>query len=276
MRKILATLPLLALASMASPAFAQEDDAEFSGPYIGVSVGQASVKNRTSVDSVQFDTNRDGAYGDPVLTSTSANAFAPGFCAGEASGATPTTCDKDKKGTQYSVRAGYDLQSGSAVFGALVEFDKSEASDFSSAYSSTPAGYHFARDLDYSVSARARAGFTPAPKLLVYGTGGASYARINHSFSTTNTANSFTPTNDDDMVWGWQAGAGAELKLGSALSVGVEYLYNRYNDNKYYVAIGAGTAPATNPFLLNGGGTNARQDSRFAFDTLRATVNLRF
>lgn len=276
MRIILATLPFVALASMASPAFAQEDGAEFSGPYIGVSAGQTSVKNRTSVDAVQFDTNRDGTFNEQVLTSTSANAFAPGFCAGEASGATPTTCDKDKKGTQYSARAGYDVQSGSTVFGALVEFDKSEASDFSSAYSSTPAGYHFARDLDYSVSARARAGFTPAPKLLVYGTGGISYARINHSFSTTNTANSFIPTNDDDMVWGWQGGAGAELKLGSALSVGVEYLYNRYTDNKYYVAVGAGTAPATNPFLLNGGGTNARQDSRFAFDTLRATVNLRF
>lgn len=276
MRKIFAVLPMLAIASIAAPAFAQEADAEFSGPYVGVSAGQTSVKNRTSVDPVQFDTNRDGTYGDPVLTSTSANAFAPGFCAGQASGNAPTTCDKDKKGVQYSARVGYDVQSGSTVFGALVEFDKSEASDFSSAYSSTPAGYHFARDLDYSVSARVRAGFTPAPKLLVYGTGGGSYARINHSFSTTNTANSFTPTNDDEMVWGWQAGGGAELKLGSALSVGVEYLYNRYNDNKYYVAIGQGTAAPTNPFLLNGGGTNARQDSRFAFDTLRATVNLRF
>ena len=276
MRKILATLPFIALASVASPAFAQDGEAEFSGPYIGVSAGQTSVKNRTSVDAVQFDTNRDGTYSEQVLTSTNANAFAPGFCAGQASGNAPTTCDKDKKGVQYSVRAGYDVQSGSTVFGALVEFDKSEATDYSSAYSITPAGYHFARDLDYSVSARARAGFTPAPKLLVYGTGGVSYARINHSFNTTNTANSFTPTNDDDMVWGWQAGAGAELKLGSALSVGVEYIYNRYNDNKYYVAIGQGTAPATNAFLLNGGGTNARQDSRFAFDTLRATVNLRF
>ena len=72
---------MLAIASIAAPAFAQEADAEFSGPYIGVSAGQTSVKNRTSVDPVQFDTNRDGTYGDPVLTSTNANAFAPGFCA---------------------------------------------------------------------------------------------------------------------------------------------------------------------------------------------------
>ena len=192
------------------------------------------------------------------------------------SGNAPGNCSDDDKGTQYSARLGYDLQSGSVVYGALIEFDKAEATDYASAFSISPAGYHFSRELDYAISARARLGFTPTPKLLVYGTGGASYAKINHAFSTTNMANSFTPTNDDDMVWGWQAGAGTELKLGGALSLGVEYVYNRYEDDKYFVAIGQGTASATNPFLLNGGGTNARQDPRFAFDTVRATVNLRF
>lgn len=276
MRKILATLPFIALASVASPAFAQDGEAEFSGPYIGVSAGQTSVKNRTSVDAVQFDTNRDGTYSEQVLTSTNANAFAPGFCAGQASGNAPTTCDKDKKGVQYSVRAGYDVQSGSTVFGALVEFDKSEATDYSSAYSITPAGYHFARDLDYSVSARARAGFTVAPKLLVYGTGGVSYARINHSFNTTNTANSFTPVNPDKMVLGFQAGGGAEVVLGGGLTLGMEYLYNQYQDDKYYMAIGNGTAGPTNPFVLAGGVNAQPQDIRYDFHSFRAVLGFRF
>ena len=276
MRNSLLALPLLALAAAATPAFAQDGEAEFNGPYIGVSAGQASVKNRADVNAVQFDTNRDGAYDENVMNSLGANAFSPGFCSGQASGNAPGNCDKDDKGTQYSARLGFDVQSGRGVFGALVEFDKSEATDSASAFSTTPAGYHFTRELDYSISARARAGIAVAPKLLVYGTGGVSYARLNHGFTTTNTANSFTPTNDDDMIWGWQGGAGAELKLGSSLSVGVEYLYNRYEDDKYFVAVGPGTAAPTNAFLLNGGGTNTRQDPRFAFDTVRATVNLRF
>ena len=276
MRNTLLALPLLAFAATATPAFAQDDEAQFDGAYIGVSVGQASVKNRTDVNAVEFDTNRDGTYGDTVRNSAGADAFSPGFCSGLASGNNPSNCAQDYKGVQYSARLGYDIQSGNGVFGALVEFDKSDATDFASAFSSTPAGYHFTRELDYAVSARARAGFTPAPKLLVYGTGGVSYAKLNHGFTTTNTANSFTPTNDDDMIWGYQGGAGAELKLGGSLSFGVEYLYNRYEDDKYFVAVGPGTASPTNAFLLNGGGTNMRQDPRFAFDTVRATVNLRF
>lgn len=276
MRNTLLALPLLALAATATPAFAQDDEAQFDGAYVGVSVGQASVKNRTDVNAVEFDTNRDGTFGDTVRNSVGADAFSPGFCSGLASGNNPSNCAQDYKGVQYSARLGYDIQSGNGVFGALVEFDKSDATDFASAFSSTPAGYHFTRELDYSVSARARAGFTPASKLLVYGTGGISYAKLNRGFTTTNTANSFTPTNEDDMIWGYQAGAGTELKLGGSLSVGVEYLYNRYDDDKHFVAVGPGTASPTNAFLLNGGGTNMRQDPRFAFDTLRATVNLRF
>lgn len=276
MRKFLVALPFLAIAGYAAPALAQDEEPQFNGPYIGVTAGQGSAKDRTDVNSVQFDTNRDGDYSENVNTALGANAFAPGFCAGQASGNAPGNCAGDDKGVQYSVRAGLDVQSGSVVFGGLVEFDKSEMTDYASAFSSTPAGYHFSRELDYSLSARGRLGATPTPRLLVYGTGGVSYARINHGFTTTNTANTFTPTNDDDMVWGWQAGAGAEFKLGGNLSLGVEYLYNRYDDNKYLVAVGQGTAAADNPFLLNGGGTNMRQDPRFAFDTVRATVNMRF
>ena len=61
------------------------------------------------------------------------------------------------------------------------------------------------------------------------------------------------------------------------ISLGAEYLYNHYNDDKYHVAIGTGTAAATNPFLLNNGGTNIRPSrTDFDFHTIRATVNFHF
>jgi outer membrane immunogenic protein len=277
MRKTILALPLIAMAAIASPALAQDEaDESFDGLYVGVSAGYVAPQGSNKVNPVQFDTNRDGDYAETVNTSTGANAFSPGFCPGQASGTALGDCGGDDNGLEYAGRIGFDIQSGNIVFGALVEGSKSKAVDFASAYSTTPAGYHLSRELDYAASVRGRLGFTPDSRVLMYATGGGSYARIKHGFSTTNTANSFTPTDDDSMVWGWQAGGGAEVKLAGSLTFGLEYLYNRYNDNKYYVAVGQGTAPATNPFLLNGGGTNLRQDSRFDFHTLRATVGLRF
>lgn len=276
MRKSLLALPLLATAALASPALAQDRDTHFDGPYIGVSVGQASTANRDSVNPVTFDTNRDGTYNDQVTTTTGANAFSTGFCPGIASGNSQGNCAGDKDGIEYSARLGYDIRMGDVVIGGLIEGTKPEAIDAASAFSTTPAGYHLAREIDWSVSARARLGFTPGGGALFYATGGGSYAKVNHTFSTTNTANSFTPTDDGDMIWGWQAGGGAEIMVASNLSLGLEYLYNRYDDDKYFVAVGLGTASPTNPFLLNGGGTNMRQDPRYEFHSLRATVALRF
>ena len=58
------------------------------------------------------------------------------------------------------------------------------------------------------------------------------------------------------------------------VSLGLEYLYNRYNDYKYRVAVSQGTAPATNPF---GAGASIRpSDTDFAFHSLRATVSYQF
>ena len=50
--------------------------------------------------------------------------------------------------------------------------------------------------MDYAISGRGRLGFTPGGRALVYGTGGVSYARIDHDFFTTNAANSFGEVND--------------------------------------------------------------------------------
>ena len=112
---------------------------------------------------------------------------------------------------------------------------------------------------------------------LFYVTGGGSYAKIDHAFSTTNTTNTFTPNNEGKMIWGWQAGGGAEIMLTNHVSLGLEYLYSRYNDNKYYVNVSQGTAAATNPFVLNGGTTNLRSsDSRFDTHALRATLGFQF
>lgn len=270
-------LVALVLAGLATPALADQTDGDYNGPYIAVSGGLSAHDNH-GADGVAFDTNRDGTYDNSVLTSTGANAFSPGFCNGSSTlnSNTTTPCDNDRNKAEYAVRVGYDARYGNIVMGVLVEGSKNDSTDSVTAFSTTPAGYSFTRGIDYAVSARARIGFAPGHRGLMYVTGGPSYARIKHDFSTTNTANSFTAINPDKMVLGYQAGGGAEVVLGGGLTLGMEYLYNRYKDDKYAVAIGNGTAGPTNPFVL-AGGVNARpQDTRYDFHTVRAVLGFRF
>jgi outer membrane immunogenic protein len=269
----------VALASTvaAIPAVAQD---VFQGPYISVFAGAAQPQDSSS-DSLVFDTNRNGEFNDTVSTAAGANAFGPGFCDGTANAATPAEgCDKDGRDFDYGVRVGFDGRPGGGPFlaGVLAEYQRSQVADSTSAFSTTPANYVVRRELDDAFNVRGRLGFVFGESVLLYGTGGASRARIEHTFTSTNTANSFTQVNDRDRVWGWQGGAGAEVAVTPAFTLGLEYLYSTYDLEDYSVQVGPGTAPATNPFLLvNSAGTDLRpSDKDFNIHALRATANFRF
>lgn len=263
------------LSLIATPAFAQSEDEQWEGGYIGGSIGLGAQKNDRN-ESVVFDTNLDGDYSDTVRTVAGANAFAPGFCNGAATSAQPVDCRGDKDGLEYYGRAGYDVQEGNIVYGVLVDAGKSESRDSVTAFSSTPAFYSFTRKLDYSVGARARVGYA-ARGALFYATGGAAYAKIKNGFSTSNGANSFS-TNGNTKSWGYSYGGGAEVKIAKNFSLGLEYLYTNYVDDDFRVEVGPGTAPATNPFLLtNAAGTSMRRsDSDFDQHNIRLTAAFRF
>jgi outer membrane immunogenic protein len=270
--------------AITTPAVAQDDEqptSPFEGFYVGGTFGLDATANDDD-GGVVFDTNRDGTFGDTVTTTTGANAFSPGFCGGAAAGRAPAnTCGDDADDIAYSIRAGYDTRLGDGgpfVAGLLVEATKHEATDYVSAFSTTPASYTIARGLDHSFAARGRLGFSPGDgRGLFYVTGGLAYGKMEHAFTTTNTANSFTQTDDDEYELGGQIGAGAELYFMPNLSVSFEYLYSSFEDDNYYVAVGQGTAPATNPFLLNGGGTNLRPaDSDYNLHSFKVGLNFRF
>ena len=173
-------------------------------------------------------------------------------------------------------RVGFDVQRGPFIFGIVGEGGKSEISDSVSAFSTTPAFYTMTRDLKYNAGLRALLGYTPNNRTLSYATGGGAYGRVRNSFATSNTTNSFTVSGDSDAR-GFSAG-GVEPKLGKNLSVGLEYLYTDLNGDKGRVRVGAGTAPATNPFLLaSAGGTDLqRSDSHFRWHAIRAVATFRF
>lgn len=270
--------------AVSSPVMAQDNSTNFDGPYASVFVGYG-IKAGSGDGRLEFDTDRTGRFDDTVFLSSppaapNTDAFNPGFCGGIALTNTPAGgCRDDKNGVEFGARVGWDARvSESFVVGAVLEASANRSRDGSAGYSTTPAAYNFDRQLDHAFSGRLRAGYTPDGRSLFYATGGASIARINHDFSTiNNNANSFTQINDGERVWGWQAGGGGEMMLTDKISLGVEYLYNRYNDHKYFVAVGPGTAPPTNPFRLVSDGTNMRpQDKRFDFHSVRASVSYKF
>lgn len=259
------------------PAPAPAVKSNWSGLYIGGHLGYGwSAENDD--ETFLFDTDLDGTYGDTVLTAppNPVDAFGPGFCGGAATSTANTACDEDSGGFDGGLRVGYDWDFGGFVIGALLEASIQDVSDSVSGFSTTPASYTMTRDLNALYAARLRAGYA-FDNLLIYGTGGYAYGDVDRTFTTTNTANTFTPFNDDGID-GYQIGGGAEYMIGDGLSFGIEYIYTDLKDDEYFVAVGPGTAPATNPFLQdNAAGTNiARSDDSFDVHSVRATLNYRF
>ncbi len=276
--KNLSLLTALAATAIAMPAMAQDGrdtSQDFNGPYISIG-GGGTLQGNDRGETLVFDTNRDGVYGDQVTTSGGANAFSPGFCNGAATGTANLGCRNDKDGPEFFGRIGLDQRMGNFVVGALLEGGRSVARDSVSGFSSTPASYTMSREADYQGSLRVRAGYTPGGGALFYVTGGPAYARLDNKFVTSNTANSFAD-NGKTHAWGYAAGGGAELMLTNKIAVGLEYLYSDVKDDDYRVNVGPGTAPPTNPFLLNGGGTDIqRSGSHFRTHSVRGSISYRF
>lgn len=273
--RLLATAAAVAL-SAAGGAHAQT--ADWTGPYVGVSVGYAD-RSESRGETVAFDTNLDGQFGDTVRTAAGADAFAPGFCPGSnQTNAVGGGCRKDDKSdVELSVRGGYDYQIGAFVVGGVVEYSQLQLRDSVTAFSSTPAAYAFSRKLNDLWAFRARGGYAFGDSL-VYATGGYAVGEMKHGFNTTNTVNAF-PRRGGGSAKGYQLGLGVEHRLTDNISLGAEWLRTSLDDDDFRVrASNNGTTAATNPFILtNASGTDFRRtDNDFEFNSFKATLNYRF
>jgi outer membrane immunogenic protein len=274
MRAFLSAL-VIGTAVIAAPAMAQSTTT-WDGPYVGVHGGYTFNESDRG-ESLVFDTNGDGER-DVVRTAAGANAFGPGFCDGNAnSGVAADGCEGDQDSITGGVKVGYDRQMGPVVVGLVADYTHGKLRNYVSGFSTTPASYTFTRTVRNQASLRARAGITSGDGLL-YATGGLAWARVQNRFTTTNAANSFDPNNDEEGAWGYVAGGGYEHKLTDAISVGLEYQYRNLKADDFQVAVGRGSAPATNPFLIGGaGGTDMeRLNGRFKTHGVNANVNFRF
>jgi outer membrane immunogenic protein len=281
MRKLFITAAFLS-AAVATPAFAQDEAPtnEFGGFYVGGSIGTTFSPDNDD-ETIRFDRDLNGSFGDTVTTAAGANAFSPGFCGGNV-GTSPTPpadgCDEGGFELEFAGRIGFDFQSGPLVIGVVGEVGTSDYRASVTGFTTTPASYTFTREIDYLADLRGRIGTTVTPTSLVYLTGGISMAKLETSFVTTNTVNGVNRNGLDDEAVGPVVGLGFEQKVGQNLSFGVEYLYREFEDESSVRLTNSGTTPATNPFLLgNANGTDfIRSQQEFDMHSLRAVVNFRF
>ena len=276
------------LAGVAAPA-----NAQWNGPYLGGFAG-AIFQNGDPDEEVTFDTDLDEEFGDIVRTVAGADAFSPGFCAGLATGPTPSSdCEDDEDGFVLGGRVGYDFDNGGGlVVGIVGDLAWPEATDSVSAFSTTPAFYAFTRELNTLAGLRARVG-TGNDRLLVYATGGLAFGWVEHTFVTSNSVNTFVAVGRDDDddddddeedddgnrdgAFGYQLGGGIEMWLTNRLSLAAEYLFTTLDDRDDGIIRAQGPAPAGNPFLLvDPGGTDLRRSDRFGIHAVTVGLNLRF
>ncbi len=217
MRLLSSARVVVVCVAMGVPAVASAQD--WTGGYVSGHIGVSMIPAGAAADNVVlFDTNLDDSFNEMVRTAGGANAFSPGFCAGVSASALPAAgCTVDDKGPDGGVRGGYDWQTGAVVVGVGAELAWPDHTDSVTAFSTTPAFYTFTRELDWLAGFRGRAGVVVGP-MLAYGTGGAAWAKLTQSFTTSNAVNTFVE-NADDMSPGYQLGGGVEIKLGK-LSLG--------------------------------------------------------
>ncbi|SCZ13915.1 outer membrane protein [Microvirga guangxiensis] len=174
-------------------------------------------------------------------------------------------------------QVGYNHQIGAAVIGLETDISYLNLNDhYEAVVSETALGgalvetetLRAGHKVQWFGTLRARLGFTPAERLLVYATGGVAYGSVKSHSSYVTDLNgdplmSFNGSNSDTR-WGWTIGGGAEYAFTNNLSLKGEYLYVNL-DSKHYAA-----ATPDVP------GVTYRVKDETAFHVLRAGLNYKF
>jgi outer membrane immunogenic protein len=138
----------------------------------------------------------------------------------------------NSSGAVVGGHAGYNWQFGRAVTGLELDFSAADISGHTAmaGVSATQGAFIYTRSdrVKNLGTARARLGWLPTDKVLLYGTAGAAWERFDLSIAqTVNNAFNFstTETTPSDRL-GWVAGAGAEVLLPGSNWIGrLEYLH---------------------------------------------------
>jgi outer membrane immunogenic protein len=194
-------------------------------------------------------------------------------------GALPLSGRTNVNGFIGGGQAGYNWQRGTWLFGVEADIQGSDERGrgdvcFTAGCPLGSTVFTANYKLDWFGTARARVGFLPTDRILLYATGGLAYGRISADAP-------LLPLSWGSTRAGWTVGAGVEAALDRNWSVKLEYLYMDLGN------VGGGSSSATavtNALNTPGPGFNtvttttlaAAFNTRFTDNILRAGVNYRF
>jgi outer membrane immunogenic protein len=175
--------------------------------------------------------NTGGVANDSRYTlSPSGNFLVPPFV--QDNGLRTDSSDLDDPAFTIGGQVGYNYQIHRVVIGLETDFnyttvDENETVD--RALVAPLSGrliHNVKQDIDFLGTVRARVGFAPTDRLLLYGTGGFAYGHIKSSSDILFTLGGDNyPGSKSTMQPGWTVGAGAEYALTDHLTMKLEYLY---------------------------------------------------
>ncbi len=225
----------------------------WTGFYVGVNAGYA------------FGDGNTVTTGTPIFQTL----IAPGIV--------PSSLNTKANGFIGGGQIGYNLQFGSIVAGleADIQFAdlKKRASFTGGPVLGTQLTTSAKSEVEYFGTLRARLGFTPIDRLLIYGTGGLAYGQIKTSGGVVGVqapALAWSGSNSDTK-FGYAVGAGLEYAITNNLTLKTEYLY--YDLGKTTVNA-VGNAAVRGVAALNGIDYVSRTENRGSI--VRAGLNYKF
>jgi outer membrane immunogenic protein len=179
--------------------------------------------------------------------------------------------DHDTSGAVGGLHAGYNFQTGLAVFG--VEGDLELAGIDGKVQLSGSGGFpgydlSSRTSINAQGSLRGRVGFAMLDQMMLYGTAGLAFANVENAYAATlppgnvfGAPAGISSAKFEEIRWGWTVGAGLEYAVMRNWVTRVEYRYTNLSEYK--------TAPG---FLASGGESEHNPD----FHTLRVGASYRF
>jgi outer membrane immunogenic protein len=147
--------------------------------------------------------------------------------------------DHDTSGAVGGVHAGYNFQSGQAVFGVEADLELTGIDskvDLAGSAGFTGYGLNSTTSVDFQGSLRGRVGFALFERMMLYGTAGLAFAGLENKYAATlPPGNVFgvpagtTIATFSDTHWGWTVGAGVEYALMSNWTARFEYRYANFS-----------------------------------------------
>jgi outer membrane immunogenic protein len=198
--------------------------------------------------------NGGGVWGKDHLTSSPADAGTAAFWAPcSVAGACPFDYGNGSTGTsgEFGAQAGYNWQISNFLIGVETDVQWTDTKSNSAvALANVGTGFvpfngQATSKLDWFGTTRGRLGVLAAPTWLLYGTGGVAYGTVKRTWTQNFPISGqlVAGANTQDAV-GWTAGAGTEWMFAQNWTVGLEYLYIKFESTNF-AATGFGSIGCT-------------------------------